>query len=153
MRTRSVSPLLALLLLAVTATGVAAAAPLNMHIEVPELIGVNGDPFTASGAAVSAGVLCPSGTVDDLSVTASGSGGGTYTILHAHKRFYCSDASGTFDVKMVVRLDNTTLDTTATWRIIGGTGAYVGLRGSGSLAGTSVVPHVSVDDVYDGRVY
>jgi hypothetical protein len=136
-----------------TVSMAAAAPPPNVHIEVPEVIGVNGDPFTASGAAVSAGVICASGTVDDLAVVSSGSGAGTFVILHVDKRFTCDDLSGTFDVRMVVRLDETTDSTTAHWRIVGGTGAYSGLRGGGWLVGTPIVPDESILDIYDGRVH
>jgi hypothetical protein len=140
-------------LILMTVSMASAAPPPNVHIEVPEVIGVNGDPFTASGAAVSAGVICASGSVDDLDVVASGSGAGPFVILHAHKRFTCGDFSGAFDVKMTVRLDTATNNTTASWRIVGGTGAYSGLHGSGSLVGSPIVPDVSVFDVYDGRVH
>lgn len=142
-----------LVLILMTVSMASAAPPPNVHIEVPEVIGVNGDPFTASGAAVTAGVLCAAGSVDDLGVISSGSGAGPFVILHVDKRFTCDDLSGTFDIRMIVRLDEATDSTTANWRIVGGTGAYSGLHGSGWLVGAPIVPEVSIFDVYDGRVH
>lgn len=142
-----------LVLILMTVSMASAAPPPNVHIEVPEVIGVNGDPFTASGAAVTAGVLCAAGSVDDLSVISSGSGAGPLAILRVDKRFTCEDLSGTFDIRMIVRLDEATDSTTANWKIVGGTGAYAGLHGSGWLVGTPIVPEVSIFDVYDGRVH
>ena len=150
-RTTTFSMLIALVLLAVTVTSAFAAPPQNLHIEVDEVIGTSGETFFASGPAVGSGLVCATGTVDDLSIVVSSPGGAT-TILHVLKRFYCADSSGTFDVRMVVHLDNTTHETTARWRIAGGTGAYTSLRGNGQLAGTPIVPGTSIHDVYDGRV-
>ena len=150
-RTTTLSILVAMMLLAVSVTTAFAAPPLSLHMEVDEVIGTSGETFFASGPAVSAGAVCPTGTVDDLSVVASSPGGAT-TILHVHNRFYCADASGTFDVRMVVRLDNSTHETTARWVLYGGTGDYARLRGRGYLVGTPIVPGTSIHDVYDGRV-
>lgn len=152
-RSFTLSILLTVFLLALTATVAVAAPPQDLHIEAVDVIGGSGEPFTASGSAVDDNVVCATGTIDDLEITTSGSGSGSYRILHVLKRFYCDDLSGTFDVRMVVRLDLTTLETTARWRIVDGTGAYTGLRGHGSLDGTPVNPGVTILDVYDGRVH
>lgn len=151
---KSVGLLLTLaVILTVFTTVVAAAPPSAVHLEVSELIGSSGEPFTASGEAVDAGILCPSGTVDDLSVVAKGSPSAPYTILLVNKVFNCGDESGTFDVQLTVRLDNSTHYTTASWRLVGGTQAYAGLHGNGKLAGTPIVPGISIYDVYDGNVH
>jgi hypothetical protein len=152
-RTTTLSILIALVLLAVTVSAAFAAPPLNLHIEVDEFIGTSGEAFLASGPAVATGVVCASGTVDDLSVTVSGPPGGAFAILHVLKRFTCADLSGTFDVRMVVRLNLVTSETTARWKVVGGTGAYGGLHGKGSLVGTPIVPGLSIQDVYDGKVH
>jgi hypothetical protein len=69
------------------------------------------------------------------------------------KEFICGDNnSNTFLIRMTVRLDNTTLETTARWSFEGGTGAFAALRGRGTLVGTPIVPGVSIHDVYDGAV-
>ncbi len=152
-RKATLSVFTALVLLAVSVSAVYAVPPQGLHIEVDEVIAASGETFYASGAAVDAGAVCPTGTVDDLSTTASGAPGGAITILQVVKRFYCADLSGTFDVRLVVRLDNTTHFTTASWRIVSGTGAYAGLHGNGLLAGTPIDPGVSIHDVYDGQVH
>jgi hypothetical protein len=152
-RTTTLSLLLAVALLAVTVSAAFAAPPKNLHIEVDEFIGTSGEAFLASGPAVTAGAVCASGTVDDLSVSVSGPPGGSFAILRVLKRFTCADLSGTFDVKMVVRLNLVTNATTARWKVAGGTGAYGSLHGNGSLVGTPIVPGISIHDVYDGKVH
>ena len=142
-----------LVLAALSVSTAFAAPPLALHIEVDEVIATSGETFFASGASVLAGEVCPTGTVEDLSTTASGAPGGPITILQVVKRFTCADLSGTFDVRLVVRLDNLTHYTTANWRVVSGTGAYAGLHGNGSLAGTPIDPGLSIRDVYDGKVH
>ena len=152
-RTTTHSILIAFVLLAITVSTVFAAPPLDVHIEVQEYIGMSGEDFTANGSAVDTGIMCPSGTVDDLVVDVSGPPGGTFALLHVLKRFYCADASGTFDVKLVVRLDLTTNETTARWNVVGGTGDYTHLHGNGLLVGTPGTPGEDIYDVYDGRMH
>ena len=147
---------IAIFLLAVTVTGAFAAPPLDVHIEVHEVLS-NGtftaESFTASGAAVGNGVICATGTVIDLvGASTFGAPDAPFTIINAMKRFTC-EGKGTFDVKLVVQLEKATGNTTANWRIVGGTGDYAGLRGSGSLVGTAEVLGSSVFDVYDGFVH
>ena len=123
MKTQSfaLSTLLALALLAMTASSVMAVPPMDLHIEALEEVATSGEPFVASGNAVDAGLVCATGTVDDISVVISDAGSGPFRILHVLKRFTCDDSSGTFDLQMVVRLDLTTNETTARWKIVGGT--------------------------------
>jgi hypothetical protein len=152
-RTTTVSLLITILLLTASVSAAFAAPPLDLHIEVDELIGTSGETFVATGPAVDAGVVCPTGTVDDVSVVVSGSPTNPYLILHVLKKFTCQDGSGTFDLKLVVRLNNTTRATTARWHFVSGTGNYAGLHGNGSLVGTPIVPGASIHDVYDGKVH
>ena len=147
------SVLIAFVLLAITVSTVFAAPPQDVHIEVHEYIGTSGEGFTATGSAVDTGIVCPSGTVDDLVVDVSGPPGGTFSILKVLKRFHCADSSGTFDVKLNVRLNLVTRETTALWKVVGGTGDYVRLHGNGSLVGTPGTPGVDIFDVYDGRLH
>ena len=151
--TAAVSLSITLVVLASNVTAALAAQPWSLHIEVPELIGQSGEPFTATGSAVDEGVVCPSGTVDELGTVASGATSGPFTILHVLKRFNCSDASGSFDVRLLVRLNNATHKTTASWQVVSGTGAYAGLGGNGLLVGAPIVPGTSIYDVYDGKVH
>jgi hypothetical protein len=144
---------LLVLLLALGATTALAAPPKSIHIEVAEVIGTSGEPFTATGAAVDDGLICAVGTVDDISIEVTGPPSGDFRILKVLKRFYCDDSSGTFDVKMTVHLDLTTNATTANWKIVDGTGAYTALKGNGKLIGTPIVPGTSILDVYDGKIH
>ena len=152
-RTAAASVLITATLLLTTASAAFAAPPLSVHIEVLEFIAQSGESFAASGAAVDAGMLCPSGEVYDVSTVISGPAGGAYNILHVLKHFECSDASGTFNIRLIVRLDNATHETTASWQVVEGTGDYAGLHGNGSLVGTPVVAGESIYDVYDGQVH
>jgi len=153
LRPAAFSALIAAVFLAGTASAALAAQPLAIHIEVDEIIATSGEAFAASGPAVDAGLVCPSGTVEDLSTKVSGPPAGAFSILHVLKRFNCEDASGTFDIALTVKLNNSTHYTTASWRIVAGTGDYAGLHANGLLAGTPIVPGVSIQDVYDGMVH
>ena len=62
----------------------------------------------------------------------------------------CGDGSGTFDMKMHVRLNLLTSYTEAEWKISEGTGDYADLWAGGKLVGTPVVPGFSIFDVYNG---
>jgi len=152
-RTVSVSMLLTFVLLAVNVSGAFAAPPQGLHMEVTEFVGTSGEAFFASGSSVDAGTVCATGIVDDVSVETFGAPSGSQLILHVLKRFYCGDGSGTFDVRLVVNLDLTTHYTTASWRIVGGTGDYTDLQGNGLLMGTPIDPGTSIHDVYDGNVH
>jgi hypothetical protein len=147
--------LVTLLTLGLVAAPAMAMKPLAVHIEVAEdTVGPIADDFYASGSAVDAGLMCSSGTVIDLpGAWASGPPSGTFTILHTSKHFECDDGSGTFDVRMVVRLDLTSGGTTANWIVIGGTGAYSTLKGNGNLVGIPGGTGAIIDDYYDGKLH
>lgn len=130
-----------------------AAPPKSLHIEVPATIDPDGDPFTASGPAVEAGLVCASGVATDLDVAVTSPPGQAFRILRVLKQFACAGSGGTFDVKLVVKLDLTTQETTANWNIVGGTGAYSGLHGNGKLVGVPIVFGQSILDKYDGQVH
>ena len=152
-RATSLSILIAFMLLVATASTAFAASPLDVHIVVDELtsgLGVD-EPFTASGSAVDAGLICATGMVQDVSVSTSGAPTAPYRIIQVVKHFTCGD--GTFDISMLVRLDLATHYTTASWHVISGTGAYASLGGSGTLVGTPIIPGTSIHDVYDGTLH
>lgn len=131
---------------------VMAAPPLDVHIEVQSTF-AGGDPFTATGSAVDAGLLCEVGTVHNLSAKRSGPPEGTFATLRMVKQFECQDGSGTFDVRLLVHLDLTPEGIhTGTWEVVGGTGDYAGLHGNGELIGIVVEPGWSTFDIYDGRM-
>ena len=149
---KSFALLLTMLLLSLSVSTVFAVPPLDLHLEAEEFIDTSGEPFTASGGAVDAGLICATGTVDDVSVSGAGSSG-SFVILQVLKRFHCGDGSGSFDIMLIVKLDLSTNQITARWNLIGGTGDYSGLHGVGSLVGTPIVPGESIHDVYDGFVH
>lgn len=131
---------------------VMAAPPLAVHIQVEEYINTSGETFYASGPAIDAGAICATGSVYDEFVGAADAGS-SLRILRIIKHFDCADGSGTFDVSMIVQLDLVTNETTARWRLTGGSGDYAGLHGNGSLTGDPIDPGESILDVYDGQVY
>ena len=152
-RTRSIALLLGLTLALLSVSVAFAAPPQPVHIEVDEVIGGSGDPFTAFGAAVGAGKVCSYGVVNELGFTTFGPPPGTYTYMNVGKKFICGDGSGTFDIQMKVKLNNVTGYTTAKWKITDGTGDYVTLKGHGTLVGD---PNQGVNDlldIYDGKVH
>ena len=105
-------------------------------------------PFTASGLAVDAGFVCPSGQTIDLTSRAIAVGTGALNV-QVTKQFTCDDNSGTFDVKLSVRIDKN--GDNFHWTIVGGTGAYTALHGSGDGFGIGAGPS-SVTDYYSGIV-
>ena len=117
---------------------VAATPPADVTI-VSDMHPVTGpiDPFdgtfVASGPAVDAGIICPSGGVDDISNPAVGwqSHEMRIIILSVHKHFTCDDGSGSFEMNMRVRIAPTGI--TAQWIIVGGDGPYSRLFGAGNL--------------------
>ena len=145
-RYRFLFVLASLLLLAANVSLAFAAPPSPIHIEVYELIGGEPPvPFTPTGP------VCATGFVDELSTTWNNPNG-QYQILWVTKQFECGDSSGTFDISMVVKLNVNTGYTTANWKIVGGTGSYVSLKGNGKLSGTPQ-PGSIIFDVYDGKVH
>lgn len=137
----------------IPATPIEAAPPLGVEITVQEIIPTTipggGGPFVATGPAVDAGVMCPSGTTINTALTTSGSG--TVVNLGVEKLFTCDNGSGTFIVKMRVRLDTETGFTFARWNAKRGTGDYANLHGSGELAGTPTGPG-TIEDFYFGKL-
>lgn len=128
-----------------------AAPPSNVSIEVLRTILTPGEFFTASGPVVDNGLVCASGTTELLSFEAHATKNHKIRIWQMLKRFNCDDLSGTFDVKVVIRFDLNTRETTGKWNVSAGTGAYADLRGSGSFNQTQV--GLTFKEGYDGRVH
>jgi hypothetical protein len=125
---------------------------LDVEITVPTPLPA-GDPipFSASGPAVGRGLLCGTGTVSTGPITTSPSPlGDRYATLSMVKYFACG--GGTFDVSLIVTLDNWTGSTSGQWRISRGTGSYANLKGNGTITGTFYQSSYSVLDVYSGRL-
>ena len=88
--------------------------------------------FSARGAAVRRGLVCPAGTVVFSDV---GDGGPHFDFSVTHT-FTCGDGSGTFDFRLWVRLlDGPTI---FVWSATGGTGDYTELDGRGIGFGRTV---------------
>jgi hypothetical protein len=122
-----------------TAAPVAAAPPsavtIVSHMNFnPD--GFNFGTFTASGPAVDDGLICASGTVDDTRLIFAGGQSNRGAQIPVRKTFTCDDASGQIFVKIQVHLDFATSTETFSWVILGGTGDYADLNGSGQ--GTTV---------------
>lgn len=89
----------------------------------------NTGTFVASGAAVDQGLICASGTVVDTRLIFAGSQSGRGAQIPVRKTFSCPD--GDLFIKIQVHLDFATSTETFTWVVLGGTGAYGGVSGSG----------------------
>ncbi|MFC2081683.1 hypothetical protein ACFLR0_00690 [Candidatus Bipolaricaulota bacterium] len=156
--------LVAALSVVLVATSVLAAPMQVVHIVAPtDLVGGTGAPalFTATGPAVTSGVLCATGTVltgpiSSIGPMGQGSPQGAFSILSMDKLFICDDGSGTFTVELTVKLYITGPKanyTFGSWKVVSGTGSYSGLKSSGGkLVGTPIIPGTSINDVYDGKL-
>lgn len=106
---------------------------------------VFGNPgtFQTSGAG-----LCASGTTtDQTSVSALPSP--NHTLFHVRKTFTCDDGSGTFTA--LLQVFSSGGNDSFSWSIVGGTGTYANLRGSGSGVGIGFPG--GIDDTYVGSVH
>jgi hypothetical protein len=131
----------------------ASSIPLAVNFEVPTEFGPGGTgpsfgPFTATGPAVNAGLICPSGDTIDIYGRGTGFRSVTGVNFHIVKRFTCADGSGDLLVKLEVRVDQK--GDNFNWMIIEGTGDYDNLHGTGKGVGISA--DYSVLDLYEGVV-
>jgi hypothetical protein len=144
----------AALCLVFPASVVTATTPASVEFFVPTVIPADGGPtygpFTASGPAVDAGIMCPTGQTADVFGKAAGFQSPAGINLLVVKQFTCDDRSGTFLVKLQVRID--ARSDNFTWLVIAGDGAYARLRGAGSGFGTFPYPD-EVDDNYAGGLH
>jgi hypothetical protein len=150
---------MAALFLVVPVASVQATPPMAVSFEVPtnfdESTGVSSGTFTATGGAVDDGLICPTGDVTDTGpAIGAGFQSERAVNLQVIKEFTCNDRSGSFLVKLQVRIvfGDPAVDNFR-WVVVGGTGAYGGLHGSGSGYGDYSDPSVGVIDVYDGGVH
>ena len=143
---------LAILLFLPAAPAGASPAPLSLHFDVDTTIPedvtqATYGPFTATGPAVDAGLICPSGDTIDVVYWASGFHAIQGINFHLVKRFTCTDGSGGFLVKLEVRYDRK--GGNFNWMILEGTGQYENLHGAGQGMAIDGTPSY-VHDVYDG---
>jgi hypothetical protein len=147
--------IVALLSLGASAAPVAASSPpLDVKIEVTTVFPPEGPsygPFVATGPAVDAGLICPSGDTIDVASSVSGWQSGRGLNFSILKQFTCADGSGTFVAKLQVRSDFR--GDYANWIIFSGTGNYASLLGSGKLVGIYFEDGSGILDIYTGQVH
>ena len=145
--------LAALATVLVTSLAAAATPPLGVHFDVPTTLPPDGGPtfgpFTATGPAVDAGLICPKGDTIDVFSKASGFQSNRGVNFQVVKHFTCADGSGEFDAKLQVRIDPK--GDNFNWAIVGGTLAYERLHGTGQ--GIGEYAQYGVLDLYDGQVH
>lgn len=144
----------AALFLVMPVATVHATPPLDVSFEVQTSFidggPLSGGPFTASGPAVDAGLVCAAGDATDNDLPqAAGYQSERGINLLIVKHFSCADVSGDFWIKLQVRID--ARGDTFTWAIVDGTGDYERLRGTGS--GTGEPASYGVLDLYEGGVH
>lgn len=128
-----------------------ATPPSDVQFEVETDFGPS--PFTASGPAVNAGLVCASGTVENVFFQASGFQSNSAVNFQIVNRFTCYEAPfGEFFVKLQVRLLLDGSPATFTWNVVDGTGGYEDLHGAGTGAGLPCGT-CFVLDVYDGGLH
>jgi hypothetical protein len=145
----------AALFLVLPVATVQATPPLAVEFEVEtSFIGggpVSGGPFTASGAAVDAGLICAAGDTIDYGIPlATAFQSGIRLNIHIVKQFSCTDGSGDFWLALNVGID--ARGTHFVWSVMDGTGDYERLHGTGSGVG---LPGDGFDvlDLYSGGLH
>lgn len=148
-------PLLLIVTLFGAVTPVAASTPADITIVAimnpqPE------DPtapysgtFAAYGSAVD-GVLCSSGTIQDIANPAAGWQSNRVIILKVHKHFMCDDGVRSFEMDMQVLI--APKGTTARWIITNSDGFDGHLFGAGGLTAT-LLSENELQDTYFGNVH
>lgn len=136
-------------ILVLTASAAAGPPPLGVNFVVHTVFADQGGPFTATGFAVDYGLVCAAGHTELISSTQTSLKSFAGTNYHVVYQFVCDDQSGTFDVKLSVRIDHK--GDNFNWTIIGGTDAYAALHGSGQGYGVQTT-QAFVDDYYYGAI-
>jgi hypothetical protein len=131
------------------AASASASSQLPITIETSKPFGPVPGTFSVSGA------FADSGTMENLSRTASGFGAPTF--LGSHLTILFTGVNGTFTIKAqileTVTADPLVLTNTGTWTIIAGTGAYADLHGVGSISGTADDNINLITRTYQGGVH
>ena len=155
------------LLVVVMAAPVGATTPLEVTFEDETIFDaglLGGGPFWASGPAVDAGIMCGSGEQVDVSAKAVGYQNNKRVNLQVFKEFTCDDEPlGSFTLKLQIKIvfpsekNGFTGENNFNWVIVGGTGAYDDLHGTGKGTGVDLFdgppPPVGVENTYTGRLH
>ena len=143
----------AALLVALPPATVDATPPSGVNFVVPTTIPGDGPTFgsfTATGAAVDDGIMCPFGDTIDVFGRVTAFQSQTGVSIQVVKQFTCDDGSGDFLVKLQVRIDRR--GDNFRWNVLSGTGDYEHLHGTGS--GVGLYGDGSfVLDIYDGNLH
>jgi len=137
------------------AAPVSAAAPKGVEIVSPMTFAPPGEfnfgTFEASGPAVDAGLICESGDVNDTGIILAGGQSRVGKLqIPVYKTFTCPD--GELFIRIQVHLDLNTFTETFSWVVLGGTGAYSHVHGSGDGFSFSEDPNTGNVNVYSGML-
>jgi hypothetical protein len=132
----------------------ATAAPPQLDVEINVNIDYSvypyGGTFTATGPAVEAGLVCPSGYAVNVRHSDTGWQSSFAWSYHVWKQFICEDGSGTFIIKLEGRWEG--LGGTGTWMILEGSGDYANLHGRGDAEAFFYEPWYGLD-IYTGAMH
>lgn len=144
--------IIVLVFLMMMVTPVYASPPTEVSIVSIMKFSTASGTFTASGPAVEAGIICPTGMVYDMNIRGVGVQSQLFTNLFVHKHFVCDDGSGTFEFNLNVRIIYSQDYTESLWRIMGGTGDYQNLRGTGTIMAYPIDAD-TIEDNYSGMIH
>jgi hypothetical protein len=123
---------IAFMLLVASAAAANAAAPQPVTIDSDMYVGGPGANTGTFERTSGSSLICASGTVEDtryvFGTHFTGNGGNPNGVpLQVDKTFHCSDG----DVFMRLEIKGVFADEYFYWTVLGGSGAYAGLRGGG----------------------
>ena len=111
--------------------------------------GPNFGDFVATGRAADSGLICADGTFVDTGIRFAGFQSDRGIVqLQVVKEFTCNDGTGTFVVKLQIQANFDTGIESFSWVILGGTGDYESLHGSGR--GSTVPTSTGNINTYEG---
>ena len=152
-RTRTAAALFAATMaLATVIAPVSAAAPKTVTITSNMNFPGDGEPnfgdFTATGPAVTAGLICSSGDVFDIRYVFGGFQSDRGVQISVVKAFVCDVTDGTIYIKIQVHVNPDGTES-FTWVVLDGTGPYAKLAGSGPGATINQTPG-GTTNIYTG---
>ena len=143
MRTRIASLVFgSITLLAVAVAPVAAdTGPVTIESDVKFQSGI--EKFTSTGAFCDAGVAVS--TASEMSVDGEGN-----AVFDVAKTFKCRAGTGSLFIELTAVYNPDTGGTAGTWTVTGGTGAWQGASGGGTIEGTGT--RKGIYDTYTGTI-
>lgn len=152
-RTRTAAALFAATMaLATVIAPVSAAAPeavtITSNMTFPGQDQPNFGDFTATGPAVTAGLICSSGDVFDIRYVFGGFQSDRGVQIQVVKAFVCDVTGDTIYIKLQVHVNPDGTES-FTWVVLDGTGPYAKLAGSGPGATINQTPGGNTN-IYSG---